>query len=174
MNAVRKILGGIDTGIDFLTKIVLFIVVMSMLFLSVTSIFLRWFETSYGWMEPLIRHLVFLSAFLGGVLATGRGTHIGIDILGKYLEGMQAILPMRVLKAIICFVSSGTLIWLIFATWEFMKIELEFGRPVFFGISSGVLVGIIPLGFGLIAYRFFYHFFVTVFFGLPKEDEVKP
>ena len=35
-----------------------------------------------------------------------------------------------------------------------MKDELEFGKAVFFGIHSGVLVGIIPFGFSLIGFRF--------------------
>mgnify|MGYP001595570670 FL=1 len=35
---------------------------------------------------------------------------------------------------------------------------MEFGRESFFGLSTGMLVLIIPFGFTLIAYRFFYIF----------------
>ena len=60
-----------------------------MLLLSVINIFLRWGEMTPYWVEPLVRHLVFLSAPLGGVIATGRRNHIGIDILQRWLEGSE-------------------------------------------------------------------------------------
>ena len=69
-----------------------------MLFFSVLTILLRWFGQSLEFVEPFVRHLVFLSTFLGGVLATGRGTHIGIDIIGKLLESMHKQLLCTQLK----------------------------------------------------------------------------
>ena len=53
---------------------------------AVLSIVLRWVGKSSMWMEPLIRHIVFLSAFLGGSLATSRNVHIKVDLLTKLLE----------------------------------------------------------------------------------------
>jgi TRAP-type C4-dicarboxylate transport system permease small subunit len=47
------------------------------------------------------------------------------------------------------------------ASFDFMKVELEFGNPEFFGLSSGNLVGIIPIGFSLIAIRFLIKFLVS-------------
>ena len=170
MGAVKKVILGLDQAIEFLTKFLLFIVVMGMLFLSVTSIFLRWFDTSYAWMEPLIRHLVFISAFLGGVLATGRGTHIGIDILSKYFETIKDYRKLRVLKIISSLAACITLTWLAYASWGFVQLELEFGRNVFWGIHSGVLVGIIPVGMGLITYRFFAKLFTYLFYGISEEE----
>ena len=41
-----------------------------------------------------------------------------------------------------------------------MKVELEFGRDVFWGIHSGFLVGIIPFGFLLISLRFIFILFL--------------
>jgi TRAP-type C4-dicarboxylate transport system permease small subunit len=126
-----------------------------MLALSVFSILLRWFETSMLWIDPLVRHLVFLSAFLGGVLATGKGTHIGIDVLGRYFESAHHEALLKNLKRIIGLTSFGTLIWLVYASYEFMLIELKYGKISFLGLHSGVLVGIIPVGFLLMAIRFF-------------------
>ena len=72
----------LDEWIDNFSSWLLVISVVLMLFLSVLNIFLRWGNTTIFWIEPLVRHLVFLSAFLGGILATGRKNHIGIDIIG--------------------------------------------------------------------------------------------
>ena len=129
-----------------------------MLFFSVLTIFLRWFGQSLEFVEPFVRHLVFLSTFLGGVLATGRGTHIGIDIVGKLLESMHRKFLCSQLKRLISLASFGTLCWLVVASVHFVKMEMEFGRESFFGLSTGMLVLIIPFGFTLIAYRFFYIF----------------
>ena len=130
--------------------------VFAMLSISVISIVLRWFSISIHWMEPFVRHLVFLSTFLGGVLATGRGTHIGIDIISKYLEAKKLDRYAIWVNRIIALGSLLTLVWLTTSSLEFMQVELKYGKPVFWGISSGVLVGIIPFGFILIAYRFLF------------------
>ena len=160
----------IDQIIEFLSKGLLVVVVLGMLFLSVTSIFLRWMETSYAWMEPLIRHLVFSSAFLGGVIATGKNNHIGIDILAKFFEGTKNIKALRWLKVVTSLAACLVLIWLSIASWGFVKLELEFGRTVFWGIESGYLTAIIPTGLVLIAYRFFYKFIHYLILGIPAGE----
>ncbi len=48
--------------------------------------------------------------------------------------------------------------WLLRAGWNLAVIEWEFGKEVFLTVHSGILVGIIPFGFLLMAYRFFYYF----------------
>jgi TRAP-type C4-dicarboxylate transport system permease small subunit len=132
--------------------------VLTMLSLSVVAIIMRWFNTSIHWIEPFVRHLVFLSTFLGGVLATGRGEHIGIDIIGKWFESRHMEKSLIFVRRIISLTSFLTLVWMIKASYDFFLVELKYGKPVFWGIESGVLVAIIPFGFSLIAYRFFYKF----------------
>jgi len=158
MARILGILKVIDTSIEKASTWILVVSVFSMLFFSVLTIVLRWMGTGLSFVEPLVRHLVFLCTFLGGVIATGRGTHIGIDIVGKYLESRGYFFLCACAKRGIMLASFFTLVWLIYASCLFVKVELEFGRDVFFGISSGQLVGIIPFGFGLIAFRFFYIF----------------
>lgn len=155
---MKGILKGIDELIEKLSSWGLVFCVFAMLSISVLSIVLRWFSTSLHWSEPFVRHMVFLSTFLGGVIATGRGTHIGIDIIGKWCEGKGKEILVVWIRRIISLASFCTLAWLVYASYDFMKIELKYGREVFWGISSGFLVGIIPFGFSLIAYRFLWLF----------------
>lgn len=164
-----KLLKIIDQSIEKLTVVLLVAGVALMLSFSLMTIVLRWFESSFLWLDPLVRHLVFLCTFLGGVMATGRGSHIGIDIVSKTLEVQGKENWLIPIKRVIALVSFLTLIWLIQASYLFMTIELEYGRASFLGIHSGVLVGIIPAGFALIAYRFFY-LFIASFSELEKVE----
>lgn len=146
----------IDKAVEKFASYGLVVCVLTMLFLSTLVIVIRWFGVTFLWFDPFIRHIVFISTFLGGVIATGRGTHIGIDILGKYLESKGNISAQIWIQRLIAITSFGTLAWLIQAAWAFMLSEMKYGKPTFFGIHSGYLTAIIPVGLALIAYRFFY------------------
>ncbi|MFZ4713483.1 MAG: TRAP transporter small permease [Bacteriovoracaceae bacterium] len=151
----------IDKGIDKLSRYGLVLAIAMMLFFSLLTIVLRWFNTTYLWMDPLVRHLVFLSAFLGGVLATGAKNHIGIDVASKIFETRGWHKLNNNLRRLVDLGAVLVLVWLTKASVDFVKMELEFGGEVMLGIHSGVLVMIIPFGFGLIAYRFFFNFLQT-------------
>lgn len=157
MNIVKSV----DQGIDKLTSWILVFVMLSILVLSCGSIFLRWMHTTVIWIEPLVRHLVFLSAFLGGILATGRGTHIGIDLISKFLEAKKWHHALRFVSRLIYLTCILTLFWLIKAGFDYVQVESEFGNEVFWGINSGKLGWIIPVGFGMIAIRYFLLFILS-------------
>ncbi len=123
--------------------------------IAVTSIILRWLGESNMWMEPLIRHIVFLSAFLGGSLATSKNVHIKVDLLTKLVEmSSSKVLHWvhRNLVTLFCFL---TCLALAKAGWDLYLVEKEFGAPGFLDIHSAYLVAIIPVGMGLITLRFF-------------------
>lgn len=145
----------IDNGVDRVATWGLVATVIGMLLFSVLTIVLRWFNTSIMWFDPLVRHLVFLSAFLGGVIATGRGTHIAIDILGKFFETHHKHHLKKIHFQCTAFISMAVIFWLTKASWDFMIVEFQYGKIEFLGIHSGVLVGIIPVGLFLIGVRFF-------------------
>tara|TARA_R110002072_G_scaffold534_6_gene3912 strand:+ start:89424 stop:89957 length:534 start_codon:yes stop_codon:yes gene_type:complete len=148
----------LDEFVEKFSSFLLIICVIGMLLISVLNIVLRWFGIGYMWFEPLVRHLVFLSAFLGGVLATGRRTHIGIDIVGKYLEAKQSWVAHQWILRAVSLISFVTLAWLVKTSFGFISVEAEYGKAVFLGVHSKYLVSIIPFGFSLISYRFLYLF----------------
>ncbi|MCP4912205.1 MAG: TRAP transporter small permease [Oligoflexia bacterium] len=146
----------LDDAIEKFSSVLLITCVVGMLFFSVANIVLRWFGIGFMWIEPLVRHLVFLSAFLGGVLATGRKTHIGIDIIGKYLESKQNWVAHQWVGRAIALISFVSLAWLAQSSIGFVKVEAQYGKAAFLGIHSKYLVSLIPFGFSLITYRFFF------------------
>ena len=131
-----------------------------MLFLSIINIVLRWFEHSILWIEPLVRHLVFMAAFLGGSLATGASQHIKIDLVSKILErNSYDKLNFVVEKLVVLFSLTACLV-LVYASYHLFLVEKEYGQISFLEIHSSYLVGIIPVGMGLISLRFLLNLFM--------------
>ena len=152
---IYKVLKGVDTLLEKLSLYALIVSILGMLLLTLLTIILRWFSLTYLWMDPLIRHLVFLSTFLGGVVATGSKQHIAIDIFYKMAEQKGKERLILFFQFLTSLVSCLTIIWLITAAVQFVGDAFKYEKVVFLGIHRGFLVSIIPFGFGLIAYRFF-------------------
>ena len=150
--------------IDKAVQSVLVLTVFTMLLLSVISIILRWFGISFLWVEPVVRHLVFATAFLGATLATSTGRHIAIEILAKSLEASNKEKPLFLINKVTSFLTIIGLGWLFISGYGFLKMEVEYGKVAFLGIHSSVLVSIIPIGFALMFLRS-----VCDFFDFSKE-----
>ena len=151
-----KVFHKFDLFIEKLAQYLLVFCILGMLGMSVLNIVLRWFQAHVLWFEPFIRYLVFFSAFLGGVIATGNRTHIGIDIIGKYFESKRNWMAHRWVGRVIDLASLVVLVILTSACMDFVAEEAKYGRAdVFLGIHAKFLAAIIPTGFGLIALRFF-------------------
>ena len=145
----------LDLVIEKGTTYLLVLCVLSMLFFSTFSIVLRWFHVNLMWIDPFVRHLVFICTFLGGVIGIGKGAHIGIDILGRIVESKGWHELRVMINQFIMVVSIAVLVWLLKAGIDFTKIEMEFSKEEFWGIQSGYLVMIIPIGVALLIGRFF-------------------
>jgi TRAP-type C4-dicarboxylate transport system permease small subunit len=156
-----ELLKKIDFCVDKLASWLLVICVLAVLFLSSGAIILRWFHINLYWIDPFVRHTVFFSAFLGGVVATGRSNHIAIDLVSKFLELKQKEHARIIIHRIILLASGIILLWLFKASIDFMKVELEFSKEEFWGLGSGQLVGIIPFGVALMTIRFFVLFLLS-------------
>jgi len=146
------------------------VAVLLMLSLTVFNIVLRWFNTSVLWIDPFVRHLVFLSAFLGGALATGENNHIRIDILSKLFESIEKPNLKKWIDRMVVLVTLITTLFLTKAGYDFSLVELEFGKSVFLGIHSGALVSIIPFGMGLISFRFTLNLLLTFTEDVTREE----
>jgi len=165
-----KIFRQIDRGIEKFSHVALVVAIFLMLGFSIFGIVLRWFHMSFLWIDPLVRHLVFASAFLGGVIATGKKSHIAIDIVSKFLQGSDREGSRRNLERVIYLTCVFALVWLVYAAYGFLQVEIQYGKYGSLGVHSSVLVGIIPVGFSLIAYRFFYLLLDSVFASTTAKD----
>jgi TRAP-type C4-dicarboxylate transport system permease small subunit len=160
-----KVIQSFDLVLEKVSRVGLVSSLLLILGLSVLSVVLRWMGQSMMWMEPLIRHLVFLAAFLGGSLATSKNVHIRVDLLSKLVEASSSKTIHwfhRNLISLFCVVITAILTK---SGWDFYLVEKEFGAPSFLDIHSAYLVGIIPVGMGLITLRFLNQFLVGLFSG---------
>src|SRR3989338_6978400 len=121
----------IDLKIEKFTTSLLVIMIFMMMGLSFLGIIMRPFHVTFMWLDPVVRHLVFGSAFLGGSLATSQGSHIAIDVLIKVLETKKLNrLKIWVIR-IIDLITLIILYYLMKAGLQFVQVELEFGREAF-------------------------------------------
>jgi TRAP-type C4-dicarboxylate transport system permease small subunit len=165
-----KFVAAFDLLLEKISRIGLIISLFGILIFAVLSILFRWSGESPMWIDPLVRHLVFLSAFLGGSLATSKGVHIKIDLLTKLVERSSWRIGKWLHHNLItafCFLTTATLVK---AAWSFFLVEKEFGAPAFLNIHSAWLVAIIPLGMGLICLRFFNQLLLGCCYGDLRES----
>lgn len=146
----------IDQAIDNFAKYLLVICISGMLIFSLATIIFRWMNITVLWFDPLIKHLVFFSTFLGGILTTGRNQHIGIDLISKYIENKHNNFLSTLIARFINLVCFLTLLWLISSSLTLVKDTFMYEGIVFLGIHRGHLTSLIPIGFSLMAFRFFY------------------
>jgi len=142
-----------DNFLEILSKWGVITCVMLMLSLSMGNIIFRQFEITFLWIEPLVRHLVFLATFFGGALATGNAEHIKIDIVSRLLEKSQNHFLRINLQRIVLFATLVAVYILLSGSVDLMKLEFEDQRKAFFDIPTGYLLGIIPVGMSLIFIR---------------------
>lgn len=136
--------------------------------LAVMAIGLRWMGKSFMWLEPLVRHLVFLSAFLGGSLATSKDVHIRIDLFSKLVEKSGSVIIHWFHKNLISLFCFITVLVLFKSSVDFYLSEKEFGAPALLGLHSSILVAIIPFGIGLIGLRFLNQLILGILRGDPR------
>jgi TRAP-type C4-dicarboxylate transport system permease small subunit len=166
---MMKIVTIFDDILEKLSRWGIVFCLFTILGFAVSAIVLRWMGMSNMWIEPLTRHLVFLSAFFGGSLATSKDVHIKVDALTKLVERSRSKILHFVVKNLVtlfCFVTTFVLMK---TSWDFFLIEKEFGAPSFLNIHSAYLVGIIPFGMGLIMLRFLNRLIIGIFNGDQSE-----
>ena len=127
-----------------------------MVLLAFVQVVLRnLFSTGFLWADPFLRHLVLWIGFMGASLATQQERHINIDVITRFLSPKTTTIitiATNVFAATICF-------FLAHAGWTFLVSEMTTEGSLF---AIGQLEfpmwwfqTIIPIGFGLMSFRFF-------------------
>lgn len=125
-----------------------------MIVLSFLQVLLRNFaDTSFVWIDPLLRHLVLWVGLLGATLATRIGRHINVDALSRFLPAAVQR-PSRVatnlLAAIVCLL-------LAHACTKLVRDEMESTRAAFLSVPIWALQTVMPLAALVMSSRFLGH-----------------
>lgn len=130
---------------------VLVLLLGSMIVLAAGQIVLRNFlNIGFIWSDEALRLLVLWVAVAGAVAASRSDRHINIDVLDRFLPG-----PVKTLKNVVVHaftaVISGIVAWQGLA---FVRTSHAFGDVLMGGVPAWALQAVLPVGFGLICYRY--------------------
>lgn len=149
---LQKALRVLDGFEDFL----LTLLTLGVLVLGGAQIVARYaFHYSWVWIDPASRAMVLWIALVGALVAAREGRHINVDAVTRLLSRFW----LRVAR--IASYSFAGVISLMFArgSIELIKIEKESATIAFGQIPAWWIELILPIGFALLALRFFLHAF---------------
>ncbi len=108
------------------------------------------FDSGFVWTDELLRILVLWLTVVGALVASRTDQHIRMDVLVRFVPAtLQG--PLRrvifVATALVC----GVLAW---HSYQFVRIEAEYGSVLLGGYPSWWFQCVIPIGFALICWRY--------------------
>lgn len=163
-----KILDKINTWLENAeTAILVFVLAIMVVFAFLQVVLRNIFHEGILWGDILLRHLVLWVGFLGASLATREKKHINIDLLNRFLprRGKEvSLLVTNLFSVFICLILTE-------ASWTFVQDEKMMGTIVFADIPAWYFQIIIPIGFFLMAFRFFVHSLENIIGVFKKEKE---
>jgi TRAP-type C4-dicarboxylate transport system permease small subunit len=134
-----------------LEETALVILVGSMVVLAISQIILRnFFSVSLLWAEPLIRHLVLWSGFIGALIATRENKHIKIDAILRVCSPRIGLL----LNGLSLLLSAAVCLLLTWVSIRFLRDERSFATNTLLHLPAWQLQLIFPLTFGGMFLRF--------------------
>ncbi len=145
---IARLIKAVNTMEDWLLISMLAVMVI----LAVTQIVYR--NVSGGgltWIDPLLRMLVLWVALSGAVIASRTDNHIRIDFFAKYITGKYYIYIKRIVH-MYCVVICAIIAWY---SISFVQMDYEYGTEAFSGMPAWITQLIIPIAFGLMAFRYF-------------------
>jgi TRAP-type C4-dicarboxylate transport system permease small subunit len=146
-----KILRSVERVLVRIEEALLVLFLGAMVILAFTQVVLRnAFGTGMLWADPLVRHFVLWSGFLGGALATSAQRHISVDALTRFL-GPRIKAAVQALTSVFAAVACSALAQ---AAWVFLVSERTAGSTTVLEIPVWVGVSVVPAGYLLMALHF--------------------
>jgi TRAP-type C4-dicarboxylate transport system permease small subunit len=123
----------------------------ALMLLAVTQIALRnvW-SAGLPWADGLIRIGVLWIAILGAVAASRDGKHIAINLAPRLLPahwGRRVLIVVEAFTAVV----AAIMAW---HAWAFVRDSRAFGDVMLGDWPAWVFQAVLPIGFGLVAYRY--------------------
>lgn len=142
-----KILHHLEDGL-------LLILLLAMIGLGAWQMLLRnLFDSSYTWIDPLLRMLVLWVGLVGAMVATRQKRHISVDALTRWIP--KSVQPaLKALSTSIAFVVTAVLAY---TSARFVEMDFEVGSIAFAGVPNWICELILPFSFFCIMGRFFFY-----------------
>ncbi|MEM7282466.1 MAG: TRAP transporter small permease [Pseudomonadota bacterium] len=138
---------------------VLILLLLSMIVLAAGQIILRnVFDTGIIWTDELLRILVLWLGLAGAVVASRDRRHIKIDVLSRFLNDSW----QRIAGVVTCVFTAFVCALVAWHAGVFVSGTFQFGDTVMGGAPAWIFQSILPIGFGLIAYRYLVYGLATL------------
>lgn len=151
MRRLPRLVDALEKAAKAAEDTVLALILTSMIFLAAGQIVLRnFFNIGFFWTDELLRLMVLWLAIAGAVAASRVDKHISIAVLEKVLPAtlrLTAKIITEIFTAVVCAL----------ITWHgisFVQTSYEFGDTLLRNVPAWIAQIIVPIGFGLIAYRY--------------------
>jgi len=122
-----------------------------MILMAFGQVVLRnFFHTGIEWGDIFLRHMVLWLGFLGAMIATGEGRHLKIEFVNKLVvKHYRKIVYIftNLFAAVVCY-------FLMRAAISFVQFEIESASTLILNLPTTYFIIIIPIGYGIIAFRF--------------------
>jgi len=130
---------------------VLVLILSAMILLASGQIVLRnFFDIGFIWSDEALRLMVLWVAVAGAVAASRNDRHINIDVLDRFLTGRLKTLKDVLIHGFTAGIS-GIVAW---HSFLFVRTSHEYGDVLLGSIPAWLLQAVLPVGFGLITYRY--------------------
>ena len=162
MGRLTTLLGRLEQAGKFAEDTLLVLILGCMILLAAGQIILRNFlDVGFIWGDELLRMLVLWLAVAGALAASRSDKHINIDVLNRFLPD-RAALAVKVVVHLFTAVICRLVAW---HSLAFVQTSREFEDVLLGNTPAWILQAILPLGFGLMAWRYLL-FTLKEFFGL--------
>lgn len=126
------------------------VILISMILLAGAQIVLRnFFDTGFFWGDELLRLMVLWLAVAGGLAASRMDKHISIAVVDRFLPRSAQL----TVKIIIDLFTASICALFAWQSARFVMGSYEYGDMLMRNIPAWILQIILPVGFGLMAYR---------------------
>jgi TRAP-type C4-dicarboxylate transport system permease small subunit len=146
----------------------LLIILIGMILLAGSQIFLRnFFDTGFFWGDELLRLMVLWLTMAGALAASRMEKHISIAVLDRFLPTTA----QKVTRIIIDIFTACVCALFAWHSARFVMGSYEFEDTLMRHIPAWTLQAILPIGFGLMAYR---HLVLAVKRSFSKRNKPEP
>ena len=150
MKRIASFFNGLERAGTHAEDALLLIILVSMILLAGTQILLRnAFDSSLFWGDEMLRLMVLWLTIAGGLAASRMDKHISIKVLDRFLPD-GALLASTIIIDLFTASVCALFAW---HSARFVMGSYEFGDTLMKNTPAWTLQIVLPIGFGLMAYR---------------------
>ena len=139
-----QVLAGVESGI-------LVVLLSAMIVLAVGQVLLRnFFGVGFPWSDPMTRLLVLWVGLMGAMVASRNDKHINMDVISRYLPDKMR----RVTRVLTGLFTSTVCALVAHNAGRFVYLDYRDGLLAFGSFPAWLAELIVPLGFGVMSFRF--------------------